>query len=127
MILAATLAGSAVFLLAGRGRDGDSTAFAWVMVLSAMVTLTIYVTEIVFAPQKSEEAEYIVHVLLSGNLGILFYTGLVLGFIVPGVLALVGLKSKASLLFPVAAVSSLVGLWMVKHAWLIAPQLIPLS
>jgi hypothetical protein len=127
MILAATLAGSAVFLLLGKGHDQDSTVFAWVLALSAMVALTIYVTEVVFAPQKSEEAEFIVHALLSGNLGVLFYSGLVLGFVVPGVLALIGLRGKTPLLFPLAAVSSLVGLWLVKHAWLIAPQLLPLS
>lgn len=127
MIVAATLAGSAVFLLLGRGRDQDSTVFAWVMVLSAMVALTIYVTELVFAPQKSEEAEFVIHTLRSGSLGVLFYTGLFLGFVVPGALALIGLRGKTPLLLPIAGISSLIGLWLVKHAWLIAPQLIPLS
>lgn len=127
MILAATLAGSAVFLLLGRGRDGDAPVFAWVLLLSALVGLTVYVTELIFAPQKSEDAEFLIHTLLSGNLGTLFWAGLVLGFIVPGALALLGLQRKTPILFQLAAASSLVGLWMVKHAWLIAPQLIPLS
>lgn len=127
MVLSATLAGSAVFLLLGRGRSAHSTTFAWVLALSALLALTIFFAELVFAPQKSEEAEYVVHQLLSGSLGRLFSAGLLLGFAIPGALALWGIRRDVPGLYPVAAASSLVGLWMVKHAWLIAPQLLPLS
>jgi hypothetical protein len=36
-------------------------------------------------------------------------------------------RAKQPVALKLAAVSSLAGLWMVKHAWLIAPQLLPLS
>lgn len=127
MILAATIAGSAVFLLLKGSTTEERWTFAWVLALSALVSLTIFITELVFAPQKSEEAEYLVHLLTRGSLGALFFSGLALGFVVPAALAFLGLKRRSAALFPLAALSSLLGLWLVKHAWLIAPQLIPLS
>jgi len=48
----------------------------------------------------------------------------------PARAALVGfwnVKADQPGLLKLAAVSGLVGLWLVKHAWLIAPQLMPLS
>ncbi|MFZ5445262.1 MAG: NrfD/PsrC family molybdoenzyme membrane anchor subunit [Myxococcota bacterium] len=141
MILAATLAGAATLLLlrvptklplgisleAGRATDDERTRFAWVLALSALVALTIFIAEVVFAPQKTEEAAYLVQILVSGELRTLFFSGLTLGFVVPAALAFFGLQQRSAKLFPAAAASSLVGLWLVKHAWLIAPQLIPLS
>ena len=124
MLLAATLSGSAVLLLLG---IGDRARLGTVLGLSAAVSLTIYVSEVVFAPQKSEEAEYIVHTLLGGSVGLLFGTGLLVGFVVPMILAYLGVRLDRPRLLIGASVLSLVGLWLVKHAWLIAPQLIPLS
>lgn len=128
MILAATLAGSATFLLMGRRVGADEQRlFAWVLGLSAVVAFTIYVAEVVFAPQKNEEAGYLVHLLVSGELRALFFAGLGFGFLLPALATFLGLRRNSAALYPAAAASSLVGLWLVKHAWLIAPQLIPLS
>lgn len=127
MILAATLAGSAVFLLLNQVPEKERTGFAWVLGLSALGALTIYLSEVVFAPQKSEEAGFLVELLLTGSLRTLFLSGLGFGFVVPVLIIFFGIKREAPIVFPVAALSSLVGLWLVKHAWLIAPQLIPLS
>lgn len=127
MVLAATLAGSAVFLLVRGATDAQRTRFAWVLGLSASLALVIFVTEVIFAPQKSEEATFLVHVLTTGKIGALFFSGLGLGFVVPAALAFFGLSRRSVAPYPVAAASSLVGLWLVKHAWLLAPQLIPLS
>ena len=126
-LLAALLAGSATFLLFGQRTDDESLSLAWILGLSALVALVVFVAELVFAPQKSEEAAYIIHTLLSGNLRTLFLAGLGLGFVVPAVLVLASVRAKQPVALKLAAVSGLVGLWLVKHAWLIAPQLIPLS
>jgi protein NrfD len=126
-LLAATLAGSAVLLFFKDLEADERGVFAWVLGLSAVVALTIFVAEVIFAPQKSEEAEYLVQILVSGQLRLLFMAGLGLGFVVPAVLAFTELKRQSTALLPLAAASGLIGLWMVKHAWLIAPQLIPLS
>lgn len=127
MILAATLAGSAALLFFRSLVSEDRTVFAWILALSAVVALTIFVAEVIFAPQKSEEAEVLVALLVTGRLRVLFFSGLALGFVVPAVLAFVELQRRSVALLPLAAASGLVGLWLVKHAWLLAPQLIPLS
>ncbi len=127
MLLAATLAGSAVFLLMRAGGEQASTWLSTVLGVSAGVSLTIYIAEVVLAPQKSEEAEYLVHVLLSGDLKTLFVGGLCLGFAVPLLMAWAGARRAQPGLMMLAGLLSLAGLWLVKHAWLIAPQLIPLS
>lgn len=124
-LLAALLAGSAALLLWPTTSDEERPELAALLGLSAAVSLTIFAAEVVLAPQKSEEAEYIIHTLTTGSLGALFHAGLLLGFVVPGLVALFARRSPMAL--RAAAVSSLVGLWMVKHAWLIAPQLLPLS
>ena len=127
MLLAATLSGSATFLLFGQRTDDESLSLAWVLGLSAVVALVIFSAELVFAPQKSEEAEYVIHTLLSGDLKTLFFAGLAFGFGVPAVLVAVSVRAKQPVALKFAAVSGLIGLWLVKHAWLLAPQFLPLS
>lgn len=127
MLLAAGLAGSATFLLFGSPTDEEKVSLGWVLALSSVTALIIFLGELVFAPFKSEEAEYVIHTLLSGNLRTLFLAGLVLGFVVPATLGFVSARMKHPVALRIAAVSGLAGLWMVKHAWNIAPQLLPLS
>jgi len=126
-ILAATLAGSAAFLLLGRTDREERTTLAWVLALSAVVAAVIFAGELVFAPQKSEEGAWVVHALMQGHLATLLFSGIALGFGVPALVGFWNVKADQPGLLKLAAVSGLVGLWLVKHAWLIAPQLIPLS
>jgi formate-dependent nitrite reductase membrane component NrfD len=128
MLLAAGLAGSAAHLLSRRDADDvERRALAWVLGLSAALSLTIFVAELWLAPQKSEEAEVIIHLLVTGRLGALFATGLVVGFVLPTVMTFIAVRRRRPRLLMAAGVLGLVGLGLVKHAWLIAPQLIPLS
>ncbi len=127
MLLAATLAGSAVFLIMRAGGDEASKWLATVLGGSAGISLTIYLSEVFLAPQKSEEAEYLVHILVSGEMKNFFIGGLTLGFVAPLIMSIMGAKKANPGLMMLASVLSLIGLWLVKHAWLIAPQLIPLS
>lgn len=129
MILAATLAGSAVYLLLRVGEDRGAKDMATVLGLSATASLTIFIAELVLAPQRSEDAEYVIHHILLGEpLKAIFVGGLVLAYVVPMILSLITTRvSNLPPLGMLAGASSLVGLWMVKHAWLIAPQLVPLS
>jgi formate-dependent nitrite reductase membrane component NrfD len=127
MLLAATLAGSAAFLLIGAGGEQARRPLGQVLGISAFVSATIFVMELVFGPQKSEEAQHLVHILTSGELATVFWPGLIVGFLVPIALVLVGGRKPSAGLMAGAAIASLIGLWLVKHAWLIAPQLVPLS
>lgn len=134
MIVSAALAGSAALLLvparvlglAGPTEE-ERGKLAWTLGLSGLVGLTLYLFEVVFAPQKSEEAAWVVHQLVGGEVAALFWGGLGLGFVVPTVLAFAGLHTRAGGLWRAGAVSGLAGLWLIKHAWLLAPQLLPLS
>jgi hypothetical protein len=124
MILTAGIAGSAALLLLPGHGPSERRALTWVLWLCALVSLTIFAAELVLAPQKSEEAEYVVHTLLSGRLRALFVTGAVLSLAAP---SLAVARPGDVRLVRAAAAVSLAGLWMLKHAWLIAPQRIPLS
>lgn len=124
MLLTAGIAGSAALLLLPGSGAAERRSLTWVLWLCALVSLTIFAAEIVLAPQKSEEAEFVVHTLLSGRLRTLFVTGAALSLAAPSV----ALARQGDVgLVRVAATASLAGLWMLKHAWLIAPQRIPLS
>lgn len=129
MLLSAALAGSAVLLLAGKFNldDEQKLKLGTILGSAALLSLIVYVSELIFAPTKSEEAEWVVHYITSGGMAVYFALGLTLAFLVPAALAFVSNKTKNSMFLLPAAVLALVGLWMVKHAWLIAPQMIPLS
>lgn len=127
MILSALVAGSSALLLLPSPTDEERLSLGWILGLSAAVALAIFVAEVVFAPQKSEEAVYVIGLLVHGPLRLLFFGGLTLAFVVPSLLVIGAVRSRDPRALRLAAVSSLVGLWMVKHAWLIAPQLLPLS
>lgn len=127
MLLAATLAGSAVFLILRSGSDEAAPWLTKVLGGSAAIALAIYLFEIYMAPQKSNEAGHVIHLLVDGELRSLFVGGLLLAFMVPLLVTLFTLRRPTPSTGVIASVSALVGLWMVKHAWLIAPQLVPLS
>jgi hypothetical protein len=124
-LLSAGLAGSAVYLLFPRLDLEERRSLGLVLAGTSLVSLLIFLAELVFAPMKSEEARATVELLVSGELAPLMVPGLLLGFAVPLVVALGARGSSAPL--RIAALSALVGLWMVKHAFLVAPQLLPLS
>ena len=129
MVLAAGIGGSASLLMIGSFTmsEEEKTKLGTVLAYSTLASLIIYLSELIFAPTKSEEAEWVVHYLLHGWMAVYFILGLVIAFVVPASLAFCSMKiNNTKILLPAAALS-LVGLWMVKHAWLIAPQMIPLS
>lgn len=129
MVLAAGIGGSASLLLVGSFTmsNDEKKQLGTVLAYSTVASLVIYLSEIIFAPTKSEEAEWVVHYLLHGWVAAYFISGLVIAFVVPAALAFCSHKINNTKILLPAAVLSLVGLWMVKHVWLIAPQMIPLS
>ena len=129
MVLAAGIGGSASLLLLGgfTMSEEEKAKLGKVLAYSTIASLVIYLSELIFAPTKSEEAEWVVHYLLHGWMAVYFILGLVIAFVVPASLAFCSMKINNTKILLPAAVLSLVGLWMVKHAWLIAPQMIPLS
>ncbi len=129
MVLAAGIGGSASLLLVGSFTMGEEEKknLGVILAYATVASLVIYVSELIFAPTKSEEAEWVVNYLLHGWMGVYFILGLVIAFALPSSLAFCSQKINNTKILVPAALLALVGLWMVKHAWLIAPQMIPLS
>jgi len=57
----------------------------------------------------------------------MFWIGQVFAYIVPMALVLLSIVNRSNGLLKLAALSAVVGLWVVKHVWLIIPQLLPMS
>jgi protein NrfD len=130
MILAATLTGSATLLLVGMNKFSDEVKrdLSIVLGLSAFSAFMIYMGEYIFGSMKAEEvAAVLSYVQAGGEYASMFWIGQAFAFIVPSVLVLLAVTSRTYTIMPLAAVSAIAGLWLVKHVWLIIPQLLPMS
>ncbi len=130
MILAATLSGSAAIILLGGSKLSDETKnfFASILGLSALLAFIIYMSEYIFGSMKAEEVTAILaYVKGDGEYATMFWIGQWVAYILP--MALVGLYrvSKSNSILTLAAILAIAGLWVVKHVWLVIPQLLPLS
>jgi len=129
MVLAATLTGSATLLLMAPNLPYEAKRdLAVVLGLSALAAFILYMSEMVFGPIKAEEvAAVLQYVKGHGEYTTMFWVGQVLAFIVPFVLVILSVTNRSAGLLKVAALSAIVGLWIVKHVWLVIPQLLPMS
>jgi formate-dependent nitrite reductase membrane component NrfD len=130
MILAATLSGSAAIILLGGNKLSDETKgfFASVLGLSALMAFIIYMSEYVFGAMKAEEVAAILHYVKGdGEYATMFWVGQWVAYILPMLLVALYRVSRSSSMLNLAAILAIVGLWVVKHVWLVIPQLLPLS
>ncbi|ADN09670.1 NrfD/PsrC family molybdoenzyme membrane anchor subunit [Sulfurimonas autotrophica] len=130
MILAATLSGSAAMILLGGSKLSDETKqfFGAILGLSALLAFIIYMSEYIFGGMKSEEVTAILaHVKGNGEYSTMFWIGQWVAYILPMLLVALSRVSKSNSLLSLAAILAIVGLWVVKHVWLVIPQLLPLS
>ncbi len=130
MILAATLSGSAAIILLGGSKLSDETQqfFGSILGLSALMAFIIYMSEYIFGGMKSEEVIAILaHVKGDGEYSTMFWIGQWVAYILPMLLVALARVSKSSAALNLAAILAIVGLWVVKHVWLVIPQLLPLS
>jgi Ni/Fe-hydrogenase subunit HybB-like protein len=130
MLLAATLSGSAAIILLGGSKLSDETKnfFASILGLSALLAFIIYMSEYVFGSMKSEEVTAILaYVKGDGEYATMFWIGQWVAYILPMILVALYRVSKSSSILSLAAILAIAGLWVVKHVWLVIPQLLPLS
>ena len=133
MMLAALLSGSATviildLLMGSKLSEEAKTSMGVILGLSALAAFTLYMSEMVFGPMKAEEvAATLEFVKGHGEYTTLFWIGQTFAYLVPMVLIVLSLVSRSTGLLKLAALSALVGLWVVKHVWLIIPQLLPMS
>lgn len=130
MILAALLSGSAAMILLG----GEKLSYeakktlGVVLGLSAFMAFVIYMSEYIFGPMKAEEVAAVVdYIKGDGPYTVMFWLGQWIAYILPMLLILLSRSSKSENILKLAAVLALVGLAIVKHVWLIIPQLLPMS
>jgi len=130
MILAALVSGSAFMILLG----GDKLSYeakktmGTVLGLSALMAFIIYMSEYVFGPMKAEEIAFTLEYIKGdGPYTVMFWLGQWMTYIIPMGLILLSRSSKSEAILKLAAILALVGLFMVKHVWLMIPQLLPMS
>ena len=130
MILAALVAGSAFMILLG----GDKLTYeakkmlGTILGLSALMAFIIYMSEYVFGPMKAEEIAFTLEYIKGdGQYTVMFWLGQWMTYLLPMGLIILSRSSKSESILKLAAILALVGLFMVKHVWLMIPQLLPMS
>ena len=130
MLLAATLTGSAAMILLGGSKLSDESKkfFGAILGLSALMAFIIYMSEYIFGAMKAEEvAAVLQYVKGDGEYATMFWIGQWTAFILPMILITLSRVSNSDSILSLAAILAIAGLWIVKHVWLIIPQLLPLS
>ena len=130
MILAALLAGSAAMILLGGSKlsyEAKNT-LGVVLGLSACMAFIIYMSEYIFGPMKAQEvAAVLEYIKGDGPYTVMFWLGQWMTYLLPMLLIVLSRASKSESILKLAAILSLVGLAIVKHVWLMIPQLLPMS
>ena len=130
MILAATLSGSATMILLGGNNLSYEAkkSLGVVLGLSALMAFIIYMSEYIFGPMKAEEVAAVMEFIKGdGPYTVMFWLGQWMTYILPMLLVVLSRSSKSESILKLAAILALVGLAIVKHVWLIIPQLLPMS
>ena len=130
MILAATLSGSAAMILLGGSKLSDESKkfFGAILGLSALMAFIIYMSEYIFGGMKSEEAiAVLANIKGDGEYATMFWIGQWVAYILPMILVGLSRVSNSNSILSLAAILAIAGLWVVKHVWLIIPQLLSLS
>ncbi len=130
MILAALVAGSAfMILLGGNKLDWEAKKMlGTVLGLSALMAFIIYMSEYIFGPMKAEEIAFTLEYIKGdGPYTVMFWLGQWMTYLLPMLLIVLSRSSKSESILKLAAILALVGLFMVKHVWLMIPQLLPMS
>ncbi len=130
MILAALLSGSAfMILMSGKKLNSEAkNTLGMILGLSALMSFIIYMSEYIFGPMKAEEvAAVLEYVKGHGEYTVAFWVGQWMTYILPMLLIVLSRTSKSESILKLAAILSLFGLAIVKHVWLIIPQLLPMS
>jgi Ni/Fe-hydrogenase subunit HybB-like protein len=130
MILAALLAGSATMILITGNKLSDEAkkSLGVVLGLSALMSFIIYMSEYVFGPMKAEEiAATIDFIKDDGPYAVMIWLGQWITYLLPMLLIMLSRASKSDSILKLAALLALVGLFIVKHVWLMIPQLLPMS
>jgi len=130
MMLAALLSGSAFMILVFGSKLGweANRNLGTILGLSALMSFILYMSEYIFGPMKAEEVAAVLHYIKGdGEYTVMFWIGQWMTYLLPMLLIALSRVSKSENILKFAAILALVGLWIVKHVWLMIPQLLPMS
>ena len=128
MMWAALMAGAAtLILIAGDWSKESRKDLALVLTFSVFFSFAMYMGEYNFSYKSAESEAVLAFVHAGGQFNIQFWIGMTLGFIIPFFLGMSYMKAENMVLLRFAALSALIGLFIVKDVWLKIPQLLPLS
>jgi len=130
MILAALLSGSAFMILMGGSKLSYEAkkSLGVVLGLSALMAFIIYMSEYIFGPMKAEEVAAVMEYIKGdGQYTVMFWLGQWVAYLLPMLFIVLSRTSQSESILKLAAILALVGLAIVKHVWLIIPQLLPMS
>ena len=128
MLLAAFMVGSAsLVLVSDKWSDGAKKDLAMVMAFSVALSFTMYMGEYFFSFKAAEVEATLTYVHSGGAYNLQFWIAMVLGYIIPFLIAKGSMTNYSATLMRFAAITTLIGLYMAKDVWLKIPQMIPLS
>lgn len=131
MLLSAAIAGSAVYLIVmflyNIQNESIKRELGYILLGSAFLSGLMFVGELLFAKMHSEFSCEVAKILAFGELAPFFWIGMILTFVAPMVMVGIANEKKKYEYLPMAGASAIVGLWFIKHAWLLGPQMLPLS
>lgn len=128
MLLAAFMVGSASLILIASDWSKESKRdLAIILMLSVMFSFLMYMGEYFFSFKASEVEATLVYIHSGGSYNVQFWVAMVLGYIIPFLIAFSSLREYNQILMKFAALTTLIGLYLAKSTWLEIPQMIPLS
>jgi len=127
MALAAFLVGAGVLaFFSDRWSENARRDVAIIMAMSAFLMFTVYMGEYFLSWKLAEAEATMAYVHSGGEYNFMFWVGQ-LALVATFVLAFMATRGGSTGLLKLAAILSLIGLYIAKHVWLIIPQLLSLS
>jgi len=128
MLLAAFMVGSSsLILIAEKWSNEVKKDLAMILALSVAFSFTMYMGEYFFSFKAAEVEATLEFVHSGGEYNVQFWFAMVLGYIIPFVIAKGSISKYNQTLMRVAAITTMIGLYLAKDVWLKIPQLLPLS
>ena len=128
MLLAAFMVGSAsLILIADEWSDKVKKDLAMILALSVAFSFTMYMGEYFFSFKSAEVEATLAYVHSGGEYNVQFWFAMILGYIIPFLIAKGSMSKYNPTLMRFAAITTMIGLYLAKDVWLKIPQLLPLS
>ena len=127
MLFAALMVGSAsLIFVADKWSSAAKRDLALILALSVAFSFIMYMGEYFFSFKAAEVEATLAYVHAGGSYNLQFWTAMILGYIIPFLIAIGSLKENR-IMMKFAALTTLIGLYLAKSTWLEIPQMIPLS